>query len=120
HVFPIHFSDNAFGGTAIFIPLSKAASTRDCAADGYTYRRFGPLSPVECNNLGLTNLGAFLVQEMMRKHMIVEVGDMSVLAVNHTLNIAEAFNYPGMVSGHTGFFDVSHGQAGHEGNLTGT
>lgn len=92
---------------------------RDCAADGYTYRRFGPLSSVECNNLGLTNLGAFLVQEMMRKHMLVEVGHMSALAVNHTLDIAEAFDYPGVVSGHTGFFDVSHGQAGHEGNLTG-
>jgi hypothetical protein len=71
HVFPLHFSDNAFGGTAIFIPLSKPASTRDCAADGYTYRRLGPLSSVECNSLGLTHLGAFLVQEMMRKQLLL-------------------------------------------------
>jgi microsomal dipeptidase-like Zn-dependent dipeptidase len=119
HVFPIHFNDNAFGGTAIFIPLSKPDSTRDCAADGYTYRRFGPLSSVDCNTLGLTNLGEFLVKEMMSKHMIVEVGHMSALAVNRTLDIAEALKYPGVVSGHTGFFDVSLRQAGHEGNLTG-
>lgn len=119
HVFPVHFNDNAFGGTAIFLPLSKATSTRDCAGEGYSYRRVGHLSSVDCNNLGLTTLGEFLVKELMSKHMIVEVGHMSALAVNQTMAIAEALQYPGIVSGHTGFFDVSHRQAGHEGNLTG-
>src|SRR5262249_26665277 len=65
------------------------------------------------------DLGMFLVQEMMRKHMLVDVGHMSAFAVNQTLALAEEFNYSGVVAGHTGFIDVSHGQARHENNITG-
>lgn len=66
--------------------------------------RFPPTPPAcsgHVNNLGLTPLGRFAIQEMMRMGFIIDVDHMSELAVNQTLDLAEAHQYP-INSGHNG------------------
>jgi microsomal dipeptidase-like Zn-dependent dipeptidase len=115
HLFPIHFYDNAFGGSAISNQLIadrivNPPITRDCKAEGYKY------NDGRCNAQGLTALGKFLIRAMISKGMIIDIDHMSALSFNDTLEIAERFNYP-VVSGHTGFIDISKGDKLHEGNL---
>jgi len=62
-----------------------------------------------CNKRGLTELGEFTLQEMIKRHMIVEVDHMSAKAANRALAILEEADYPGVISSHTwtdpGYFD---------------
>lgn len=115
HLFPIHFYDNGFGGSAISNDLIAKRTvnpplTRDCKAEGYTY------NGGHCNARGLTDLGKFLIRAMISKGMIIDIDHMSALSFNDALDIAEAFKYP-VVSSHTGFIDISKGDKNHEGNL---
>jgi microsomal dipeptidase-like Zn-dependent dipeptidase len=133
HFFPIHFNSNEFGGAALYQPLTTAAAVsqipgslplvRDCYDEGYRYQH--PRYPLShrgfparatCNAQGLTGLGKFLIREMKRKKVIIDIDHMSALAKNDTMTIAEEYGYP-VVSGHTGFFDISKGENLHEANL---
>ncbi|MEV0592877.1 Coagulation factor 5/8 type domain-containing protein [Nonomuraea cavernae] len=62
-----------------------------------------------CNTKGLTSLGEYMVQGLMRRGMLVEVDHMSVKAADRTLGILEAAGYPGVISSHSwtdpGYFD---------------
>ena len=58
------------------------------------------------NVQGLTHLGRFLVKEMMRLGMLVDIDHMSYKAVDETLEIAERQHYP-VVSGHTHFQELA-------------
>jgi hypothetical protein len=53
-----------------------------------------------CNTRGLTDLGAYLEQLMIRKHMIINPDHMSQAAVADTLTLAEAHRYSGVISPH--------------------
>lgn len=144
HLFPIHLTNNAFGGAAIYMDLFAVLNrhvngdyfqVEDAAADGVQFRLGegeGPpvqwyRSPVglcppslgayydppdypagggHANALGLTARGEFLIEEMMRLGMIVDVDHMSQKAVNRTLAIAEREGYP-VVSGHTAFRELA-------------
>ena len=55
----------------------------------------------QCNSVGLTPLGAYLVRQMMKRGMLVEVDHMSEHARNRVLAIAAAHHYP-LVSSHNG------------------
>ncbi len=121
HIFPIHFSNNAFGGAGYqnpltydpnvdFPPSAFQMATQDASAEGY--ERHGGRR----NTLGLTGLGQFLIQAMMSKGMLIDIDHMSAAAFNDTLALVEPFNYP-VISSHTGFIDISKGDKRHESNL---
>ena len=155
HLFPIHATDNAFAGTAIFEDVyllnniyfgREPFVTDDCYSTPPTdpnervnfylgstiadpsikplwelLRRAvpGKLPPYQpkgqCNRKGLSPLGEFLVQEMMSRHMIIDVDHMSWKAINDTLTIAEKNPQYPVISGHSGYIETSTGQKKHEG-----
>lgn len=114
HVFPLHFVSNGFGGVALSNPITHGPS-RFCDQEGYEYQR-DLTKPAICSSQGLTNLGKFVVEELIRKKMIIDMDHMSALARDDALTIAERYKYP-VISSHTGFFDVSRGPMRNEGNL---
>jgi hypothetical protein len=59
-----------------------------------------PSAP-HCNVHGLTDLGAYAVQGMMDRGMLVEIDHMSVKAADQTLDLLAANGYEGVVSGHS-------------------
>ncbi|MFI7467750.1 Coagulation factor 5/8 type domain-containing protein [Nonomuraea sp. NPDC049646] len=69
-----------------------------------------PLYPPapHCNTRGLTSLGTYMVQGLIRRGMMVEIDHMSVKAAAQTLGLLEAARYPGVISSHSwadpGFF----------------
>lgn len=122
HVFPIHFSNNAYGGagyqnvltydTHQDIPTAFPMETQDASAEGYEFhggRR---------NTLGLTDLGKLLIRALMSKGMIIDIDHMSLAAYQDTIALAAASSYP-VASSHTGFVDIARGHKRHESNLTG-
>src|SRR5947208_15738968 len=54
-----------------------------------------------CNAKGLTDLGRYLVQRLIAKHMLIEADHLSQKARSSVLAMAEAAHYP-LVSSHTG------------------
>jgi len=54
-----------------------------------------------CNSLGLTDLGAHLVNRMAEKHMLFDPDHMSVASRNAALTQLEALKYPGVLSSHS-------------------
>jgi microsomal dipeptidase-like Zn-dependent dipeptidase len=129
HLFPIHFSNNGFGGTAFQNPLIRDSGgglvsdrnpvgtigaytidTEDGQAWGYQYRAG------RRNARGLTARGKTLIREMIARGMIIDVDHMSARSKGDTFDICEAADYP-VVSGHTGFVDISNGDKRHEGQL---
>jgi hypothetical protein len=54
----------------------------------------------QCNTMGLTKLGAYLVRKLIANHMLIEVDHLSELARLRVLEIAEHHHYP-LVSSHT-------------------
>ncbi|NUW35671.1 membrane dipeptidase [Nonomuraea sp. SMC257] len=59
-----------------------------------------PAAP-HCNTRGLTSLGSYMVQGMMKRGMIVELDHMSVKAAAQTLDLLESAKYPGVISSHS-------------------
>ena len=156
HIFPIHGTDNAFGGPAIFEGIYLAANVqmnnklfdpRDCSSpdprldveytlhDDYSsLLAIGEVSfplpsipkPVNgvCNNLGLTPMGEFLIEEMMKRHMIIDIDHMSWKAVGdpsieHTvMAIAKHHDDYPVISSHSGYLEMSTGKKKSEGQKT--
>jgi microsomal dipeptidase-like Zn-dependent dipeptidase len=62
-----------------------------------------------CNRLGLTPAGKALINEMMDRHMIIDIDHMSYQAANDVMDLVEQRgNYP-VVSGHAGMIETSIG-----------
>ncbi|KAI8803109.1 hypothetical protein BJ742DRAFT_872801 [Cladochytrium replicatum] len=59
-----------------------------------------PTGPV-CNTRGLTDLGKYLINAMMKRGMVIHVDHMSYKAASQTLDILEAAKYPGIISEHS-------------------
>ena len=53
-----------------------------------------------CNKQGITELGVFLVQELMRRNMIIEVDHSARSVIDRILEIANDNGYPGVTSSH--------------------
>jgi Membrane dipeptidase (Peptidase family M19) len=118
YVFPIHFNNNLFGGTAFqnglqvdpqypgngpinpvgTLPASPVPTIPD-ASLGYEYRT-GRRNPI-----GLSDLGKLLIRELISRGMLFDVDHMCHQAHSDALDIAEAAGYP-VFSGHSGFIDV--------------
>jgi microsomal dipeptidase-like Zn-dependent dipeptidase len=58
-------------------------------------------APPHCNTLGLSDLGAHLVNRMADKGMLIDPDHLSVLARNQLLSVLEARRYSGVVSSHS-------------------
>lgn len=111
----------------------------DCSAEGYTYQEptffDDPLAlllvglvtgagvpthaaaPGHCNPRGLTSAGQHLVRELMRRGLVIDVDHMSRNTLDDTLALAEQYGYP-LVSGHTGFTELSNGEKNSEAQKT--
>ncbi|MCY1075836.1 membrane dipeptidase [Archangium lansingense] len=114
HLFPIHFKQNAFAGSAL-TSITTEGDSRDCKQEGYVYKRDIAKDPI-CGAQGLTTLGRTLVRGMMRRKMLIDIDHMSKLAFDDTLGMVEPYGYP-VVSGHTTLFDTARGNKRHEGSL---
>ncbi|MCV2885141.1 membrane dipeptidase [Aestuariibacter sp. AA17] len=66
-----------------------------------------------CNADGLSELGAFLINRMMDKNIMIEIDHMSPDTTNAVLEIAEQRNYSGLITSH------SHTPLGENGSMTG-
>jgi microsomal dipeptidase-like Zn-dependent dipeptidase len=140
HVFPIHFGNNGFGGTAFQNNLERGSLVEDPGNPLNTPGAANPFNPGVTalapyhvmtedgrpfgyeartgrrNIQGLTGLGKTLIREMIARGMIIDVDHMSARSKADTFDICEAAHYP-VVSGHTGFAEISHGDKSHEGQL---
>jgi microsomal dipeptidase-like Zn-dependent dipeptidase len=138
HLFPVHFSDNGFGGAAFANALQRATKaelpdgsienllisplnplgplgayviqTEDASAFGYKYRTG------RRNVQGLTNLGKTLIHESMDRGMIIDVDHMSARSRADVFDICEQRDYP-VVAGHTAFVQISRGDRRMEKHL---
>ena len=57
--------------------------------------------PPHCNQQGLTDLGAYLIEKMIQQHFIVELDHMDAKTADVTLSILEAHHYSGVISAHS-------------------
>jgi len=57
--------------------------------------------PPHCNQRGLTALGAYLIDQMIRQHFIVQLDHMDAKTADAALSILEAHHYSGVVSAHS-------------------
>ncbi|EFH82106.1 peptidase M19 renal dipeptidase [Ktedonobacter racemifer DSM 44963] len=135
HLFPVHMADNIFSGSAIYYDLFSLVNhhlhkdyfeVEDGSVYGIEYRLqedpglaidiarvmqgynppYRQVSGGHMNGKGLTELGHFLLCQMMSLGMLIEVDHMSHKAVEATLDLVEQYDYP-VVAGHTGFRELA-------------
>jgi len=84
--------------TSVLVALSKFfPATKKIAAQGMpTYP-----SGLQCNPRGLTALGRFAIEQMIKNHMLIEVDHLSQKARDTVLAIAAKAHYP-LISSHNG------------------
>lgn len=90
HFFPIHFYDNAFGGSAnsnalVTRQLKNTGARRDCSASGFQYDN------AQCNDKGLTLLGRQLIRELMKQGMIIDIDHMSEKGIQRHDDFGERY-----------------------------
>ena len=59
---------------------------------------YGP--PPHCNARGLTTMGTYLINQMIDRHLIIEVDHMDEVTADQALSIVEARHYPGVINSH--------------------
>jgi microsomal dipeptidase-like Zn-dependent dipeptidase len=112
HMFPIHLSDNPFGGMALYDDLFAASSQLlnntpvdaiQCPVDAddgpYTFQLTNYSQKPTCNAQGLTDLGNYLVQDLAYHHMIIDIDHMSRKSVEDSFALLAQFHYP-VIAGH--------------------
>lgn len=122
HVFPIHLSDNPFGGMALYDDLFAISSNylngtqvqpEECPADAtdgsYTFALTGYPQTATCNQQGLSDLGEYLVQDLAHYHMIIDIDHMSLKSVKRTFELLQPVSYP-VIAGHNGFMPLHKGK----------
>ncbi|MEO6859011.1 MAG: hypothetical protein ABI323_10550 [Solirubrobacteraceae bacterium] len=57
--------------------------------------------PPHCNTRGLTSLGSYLINKMIKQHFIVELDHMDAKTADETLGVLEAHHYSGVISAHS-------------------
>ena len=104
-MFIAHWVNNAFAGAALedgtkgtFISTFNVLQTGEPFMTG-PCPESGQGSA--CNDMGLTDLGSYLVLRLMDNHMLIEMDHLSERARLQVLALAEARHYPGLVSSHT-------------------
>lgn len=114
YVFPIHLTDNAYGGMALYehafvgqslVQRGRLPEVHENPAVDFRM----PLSGSQrghVNALGLTPAGAELLRRLMDRGMLIDVDHMSWQATHDALSLAEERSYP-LVSGHATFADLT-------------
>jgi hypothetical protein len=54
-----------------------------------------------CNQRGLTPLGAYLINQMIDRHLVIQLDHMDAVTADQTLTILEQRHYAGVVSAHS-------------------
>jgi hypothetical protein len=54
----------------------------------------------QCNTQGLTSLGAYLVGQIIKQHLLIQLDHMDSKTATAALSIAEAHHYSGVISAH--------------------
>jgi len=54
----------------------------------------------QCNTQGLTNLGAYVIEQMIKQHFIIQLDHMDSKTASAALSIAQDEHYSGVVSAH--------------------
>jgi microsomal dipeptidase-like Zn-dependent dipeptidase len=132
HVFPVHNTDNAFGGTALYNDMFAFNNRlitgswwqiENCADPSLTFHVGAQSNPLfsflaaliggetippapagsSCNQRGLTSLGAAFLDKLMDKKMIIDLDHMSERTINSALTQLEARHYPAVAMSHSGF-----------------
>ena len=146
HIFPIHNTDNAFGGTALYNDLfafnnkiitGNWWNIENCSAGDITFHVGAQSNPLfsllaalagdpipeapagsSCNTRGLTPLGASFLDKLMAKKMIIDVDHMSTRMIDSALDRLENAQYPAVAMSHSGFraMALPGGEGAHEGN----
>lgn len=83
-------------------PLSNAAapdSIEDELPDGVEPPAYD--AAARCNVRGLTRLGEYAVEGLMKRGMMLEIDHMSVKAAGRSLDLLESVGYPGVLSTHS-------------------
>jgi microsomal dipeptidase-like Zn-dependent dipeptidase len=105
-VFIAHWIDNAFSGVALqsgaqgeFIGIFQQETT----GHPFATQPCGEADEADgtCNSKGLTELGRYLIERMMRMGMLIEADHLSQVARAEVLELARENDYP-LVSSHTG------------------
>lgn len=121
HVFPIHLSDNPFGGMALYDDMFAISSyylngtqvqPEECPVDAdgaYTFQLTGYPQTATCNKQGLSALGDYLVQDLAHYHMIIDIDHMSLNSVKRTFMLLQPSSYP-VIAGHNGFMVLHKGK----------
>ena len=104
-VFVAHWVNNAFAGAKVESgDIGTFIATFNLTQTGRPFET-GPCPEPqhgeECNTKGLTELGEYLIDQLMDNHMMIETDHLSELARLRLLEIAEERDYP-VVSSHTG------------------
>lgn len=89
---PIPSQDALFGAVLAVLPPALTAAIPAI-----------PVYPAKhhCNTLGLTDLGAYTIQQMAERHMIFDPDHMSVKARKASLDVIEKLGYPAVISSHS-------------------
>jgi microsomal dipeptidase-like Zn-dependent dipeptidase len=120
-VFPIHENDNVFGGTSYFAhwPVQGDSNNESLirpssiiVTEPNTKYDLGRM-----NTKGITPKGEYFITHLMNKGAIIEVDHQSKKTRDAVLNMAISGSYPGIVSSHTGFFEINGGSQRHEGQI---
>jgi microsomal dipeptidase-like Zn-dependent dipeptidase len=113
-LFPVHWVNNAFGGAALESGVKGGAigalniaqtglpfQTETCSRPGEVEQPASGILGPQCNAMGLTPLGAYLIRRMMAMHMLIEADHMSEKMRDSVIAIARAQDYP-LISSHNG------------------
>ncbi len=113
-MFPVHWVNNAFGGAALeggaegkfidglnVVQTGAPFVTAPCTKPGEIEQPPQNGMPAQCNTVGLSSLGDYLIHQMIAKHMMIEADHMSERMRDSVLAIAQASAYP-LVSSHNG------------------
>ncbi len=121
HFFPIHLSDNSFGGMALYddmfaissqylngTPVQAVQCPVDASDGAYTFQLTGYPQTATCNAQGLTDLGSYFVQDLAHNHLIIDIDHMSRKSLENTFALLQPLPYP-VLAGHNGFMVLHKG-----------
>ncbi len=76
---------------------------QDAVAGGCSRSSQVPVYPPapHCNTRGLTPLGVYLLDQMIKRHLVVQLDHMDAKTADEALSVLEAHHYSGVVSAHS-------------------
>jgi microsomal dipeptidase-like Zn-dependent dipeptidase len=110
----VHFAASGLRSAALTLGDTRFTSvnfpkTRNCSAEGIE------IGGGQCNELGLTSYGQFLIDALTSRAMLIDTDHLSTLARDQILAFLMARKYP-VISSHAGFREIDHGEKANESN----